>query len=190
MGAFNFRQGVLAIQHVMALVADVPGALRRIMGLYGSRNYKVRTLTVGSSGQEGVLRVSLVVDEPAERAQRFARQLQRLIDVISVDVAAEPGAVARELALIKVAVASVRRQEVLQLAEVFRARVIDAAPSSVVLEVTGSTQKIDAFLEVLEEYGITELARTGIVSLRRGAASLPQPKAVGMPESNQLNRVK
>lgn len=174
------------MQYVMALIADVPGVLRRIMGLYGSRNYNVRTLTVGDSGLPGTLRLSLVVDEPAERAERFARQLERLVDVISVDVAVEPGAVAREMALIKVSVAPGQRPEVLQLADVFRARVVDAAPNSVILEITGASSKIDALLEVLAEYGITEMARTGIVSLRRGADSLPEARTGVQLNGNQI----
>ncbi|HEY8449977.1 MAG TPA: acetolactate synthase small subunit [Bacillota bacterium] len=161
------------MQHVMVLVADVPGVLRRITGLYGSRGYQVRNVSVGPTGGEGTLRINLALDEPPERAERFARQLERLVDVIAVDVVDERGAVGRELALVKVAAAPGRRAELIQVAEIFRARVVDAAPQSIVFEITGDGGKIDAFLEVLREFGILEIARTGTVALRRGAGVLP-----------------
>ena len=159
----------MAVVHVMALVADEVGVLRRICGVYESRRYRVRSLTAGPSGHPGVLRVNLAVDEPPERARRLAAQLARLIDVISVDVAEAGRAVGRELALVKVVLpAPDRRPEVLQVAQVFRARVVDVAPRSLVMELTGDTGKVDAFIRLVEEFGAVEVVRTGAAAVRRG----------------------
>lgn len=166
--------------HVMALAVDTPGFMRRLVGLLDGRHYKVHSLVLGKAGHaeagegEGkpMVRVNLVVNEPPARAQRLARHLARIVDVVSVGVATSNEAAARELALIKVRVGPQGRSEILAIAQVFRAQVVDAAPRSVTIEATGASDKIDALITVLAEHGIEEVARTGSVALQRGEAML------------------
>lgn len=158
----------------MVLAADRPGILRRILGVYESRRYQVRSLAAGPAGPAGFLRINLGLDEPAPRAQRLAAQLARLIDVVSVEVVEPSRAVGRELALVKVLLDHPgRRADVLQVAQVFRARVVDVAPRSLVLEVTGDPTKVEAFLNLAAEFGPVEVMRTGVAALGRGGRVLP-----------------
>ncbi|ADU51873.1 acetolactate synthase, small subunit [Thermaerobacter marianensis DSM 12885] len=160
--------------HVMVLAADRPGVLRRILGVYESRRYQVRSLAAGPAGPAGFLRINLALDEPAPRAQRLAAQLGRLVDVVSVEVVEPSRAVGRELALVKVLLDHPgRRADVLQVAQVFRARVVDVAPRSLVLEVTGDPAKVEAFLNLAEDFGPVEVMRTGVAALGRGGRLLP-----------------
>ncbi|QIA27613.1 acetolactate synthase small subunit [Thermaerobacter sp. PB12/4term] len=159
--------------HVMVLAADRPGVLRRILGVYESRRYRVRSLATGAAGPAGFVRVNLVLDEPADRAHRLAAQLARLVDVAGVEVAEPSRAVGRELALVKVLLEHpARRADLLQMAQVFRARVVDVAPRSLVLEVTGDPAKLDAFLGLAREFGPVEVMRTGVAALARGSQVL------------------
>lgn len=165
--------------HVMVLARDTPGLLRRIVGLFERCGYDVRSFSTGIGGRtDGIaaapeaIRISMTLTEPWERAERLARQLRRLADVLAVEVAAQEQAVARELALIKVFTEPGQRPEVLQVAHVFRARVVDAAPRSVVLEATGDPEKIDALVALLRDYGVIEVARGGTVALTRGEGGI------------------
>mgnify|MGYP001195555184 CR=1 FL=1 len=160
--------------HVMVLAAAELGVLRRICGVYESRRYRVRSLTAGPADRPGFLRVNLALDEPAERARRLAAQLARLVDVAGVEVVEAGRAVARELALVKVLLAGPgQRPDVLQVAQVFRARVVDVGPRSLVLELTGDSTKVDAFIRLVEEFGPVEVVRTGVAAIGRGEGVLP-----------------
>ena len=160
--------------HLMVLAADRPGILRRILGVYESRRYQVRSLATGPAGPAGFLRIHLVLDEPADRARRLAAQLARLVDVASAQVVEPSRAVGRELALVKVLLDHPgRRPDLLQVAQVFRARVVDVAPRSLVLELTGDPAKVDAFLALAGEFGPVEVMRTGVAALGRGSRILP-----------------
>ena len=171
----------MPVYYVMVLAREATGLLRRVSGLCENRGYALQSLSVGGIGG-GMVRLGLAVDEPRERAERLARQLERLTDVMAVEVAGDHQAVRRELALIKVRPSPGRRSEVLQVAQVFRARVVDASPGTVVLEVTGTADKIDALLAVLQEYDVAEVARGGVVTLRRGPAALgAEPSEPGQP---------
>lgn len=174
--------------HVMALAADTPGFMRRLVGLLDGRHFKVRSLVLGQAGKtdargKGMIRVNLVLDEPPQRAQRLARQLARIVDVVSVGVASPDEVAARELALIKVKVGPQGRSEILTIAEVFRAQVVDAAPRSLTIEATGDPGKIDALITLLADYGIEEVARSGSVALQRGLEGLRDPGAASDEEA-------
>lgn len=160
------------MMHVMILAANAPGMLRRLIGLLDSRGYRVESFAVGPCETTGRLRISLTLDETRERAELLARQLRRLFDVTTVGVAVENELVRRELALIKVSVGPGKRPEVLQVANVFRANVIDVAPESIVVEATGDKSKIDALIALLHEFGIAEIARSGTITLHRGGQAL------------------
>ncbi len=152
-------------------VEDRPGVLNRVSSLFRRRNFNIISLAVGHSETPGVSRMTVVVQTDPGGAQRIEAHLYKLIHVISVEDITNRPAVFRDLALIKVAAARESRPEILQLAEVFGARVVDVAPASVVLEMAGSEAKIEGLLDVLRPYGVLEMVRTGRVAMARGQGS-------------------
>jgi acetolactate synthase-1/3 small subunit len=169
-------------------VEDRPGVLNRVSSLFRRRNFNIISLAVGHSETPGVSRMTVVVQTDAGGAQRIEAHLYKLIHVISVEDITDRAAVIRDLALIKVAADRESRPEIMQLAEVFGARVVDVAPASVILEMAGSEAKIDGLLDVLRPYGVLEMVRTGRVAMSRGegsrssgagpAAALPEAEGV------------
>jgi acetolactate synthase I/III small subunit len=152
-------------------VEDRPGVLNRVSSLFRRRGFNIISLAVGHSETPGVSRMTVVVQTDPGGAQRIQAHLYKLIHVISVEDITNRPAVIRDLALIKVGADRESRPEIMQLAEVFGARVVDVAPASVVLEMAGSEAKIDGLLDVLRPYGVLEMVRTGRVALGRGSAS-------------------
>lgn len=149
-------------------VENKPGVLTRVASLFRRRAYNIESLTVGHTEVAGVSRMTIVVDVDDEGAHHVAAHLYKLVNVLRVDNLSERSAVSRELALIKVAATASTRPELLQLADVFRARVIDVSADSLVMELTGGDAKLDKLLEVLEPYGVLEMARTGTLAMARG----------------------
>ena len=150
-------------------VEDKPGVLNRVASLFRRRVYNIESLTVGHTEKPGVSRMTIVVDTDECQALRVEANLYKLVNVLVVeDITANPS-VARDLALIKVVASSETRSHILQLADVFRARVVDVAVDSVIVEITGTEDKIDGLLEVLRPYGVLEMVRTGRVAMSRGA---------------------
>jgi acetolactate synthase-1/3 small subunit len=154
-------------------VEDLPGVLNRVASLFRRRNFNIISLAVGHSETPGVSRMTIVVQTDSGGAQRIAAHLYKLINVIRVEDITEQAAVIRDLALIKVSADRDQRPPLMQLAEVFGARVVDVAPQSIVIEMAGSEAKIDGLLEVLRPYGVLEMVRTGRVAMSRGAVSRP-----------------
>lgn len=148
-------------------VEDLPGVLNRIASLFRRRGFNIESLTVGHSDRPGVSRMTLVALTDAAGAARFAAHLYKLVNVISVEDITDKPAVFRDLAMIKVAAPQERRPEIVHLAEVFRARIIDLAPESLTIEITGGEDKIDGLLDVLRPYGVLEMARTGRLAMLR-----------------------
>ena len=160
-----------AERHTLAVVVDnEPGILARIAGLFTARGYNIESLTVSEITEDkSVSRITIVTSASAHVMEQVLAQLDRLIPVHSVrDLTAEGAHVERELALVKVRGAGDHRIEALRLADVYRARVVDATTSSFVFEVTGGREKIDKFVELMTEVGLIEVARTGIVAIARG----------------------
>ncbi|MEW5981855.1 MAG: acetolactate synthase small subunit [Acidobacteriota bacterium] len=151
---------------------DRPGVLTRVTEVFRRRAFNVESLTVGHTETPGTSRMTIVVDTSVDAARRLEAHLYKLVNVLHVDVVTEQPAVFRDLAMIKVAATQETRAQVMQLADVFRARVIDVSPSSMVVEITGTEEKIDGFVDVLRPYTILEMARTGRVAMRRGQAEL------------------
>jgi acetolactate synthase-1/3 small subunit len=151
---------------------DHPGALNRVASLFRRRALNIASLTVGHTETPGVSRMTIVVDAPEEAATRIAANLYKLLDVDRVELIPPAASVDRDLALIKVAAASESRGEVMQLVNVFRARVVDVAPDSLIVEITGTEDKIDGLLDVLRPYGVIEMVRTGRVAMSRGGQEL------------------
>jgi acetolactate synthase-1/3 small subunit len=154
-------------------VEDLPGVLNRVASLFRRRNFNIISLAVGHSETPGVSRMTIVVQTDAGGAQRIAAHLYKLINVIRVEDITERPAVVRDLALIKVSADREQRPPLMQLAEVFGARIVDVAPESIVIEMAGSEAKIDGLLEVLRPYGVLEMVRTGRVAMSRGIGSRP-----------------
>lgn len=158
-------------RHTLAVIVDnEPGILARIAGMFTARGYNIESLTVTDiSEDEAVSRITIVTSASAHVMEQIIAQLERLVPVHKVsDLTLLGPHVERELALVKVAGVGDHRIEALRLAEVYRARVVDATTSSFVFEVTGGTEKLDKFVELMRELGLVEVARTGIVAISRG----------------------
>ncbi len=152
----------------IAYVEDVPGVLNRIASLFRRRNFNIDSLTVGRTEQPGVSRMTVVVEATDAGARIVEANLYKLVNVLRVDDLTHKSALMRELGLVKVKVTPQSRSEVLQLVDVFRARVVDVDELILVIEVTGTPEKISKFELVLRPYGITEIVRTGVVAMARG----------------------
>lgn len=151
-------------------VQDHPGVLNRVASLFRRRALNIESLTVGHTDRPGVSRMTIVVDAPEASRSRIEANLYKLIDVDRIESIAIGNAVYRDLALIKVSASQATRGEVMQLVHVFRARIVDVAPESVVVEITGTEDKIDGLLDVLRPYGVLEMVRTGRVAMTRGTS--------------------
>jgi acetolactate synthase-1/3 small subunit len=158
-------------------VENKPGVLTRVASLFRRRAYNIESLTVGHTETPGVSRMTIVVDTNEEGAHHVEAHLYKLVNVLRVDNVTMRPAVTRELAMIKVATTASTRPEIFQLADVFRARVIDVSAESLVLEITGGDAKLDKLLEVLEPYGVLEMARTGTLAMARGAGAAAERPA-------------
>jgi acetolactate synthase-1/3 small subunit len=169
-------------------VEDEPGVLNRVASLFRRRNYNIDSLTVGRTAQPGVSRMTIVVPTDEAGAQRVAANLYKLVNVISVKDITDSPAVFRDLAMIKVAATPACRPGLVHLVDVFRARIIDLAPDSLTIEITGAEDKIDGLLEVLKPYGVLEMARTGRVAMARGVKALNgSGTATSLPDASDSN---
>jgi acetolactate synthase-1/3 small subunit len=161
--------------HVLSLlVEDKPGLLTRVAGLFARRGYNIHSLAVGTTEVEGLSRITLVVDVADSPLEQVTKQLNKLINVLKI-VELEPDqSVQREHMLVKVRIDQNTRSQILEAVNLFRARVVDVAPDSLVIEVTGDTQKISALLKVLEPFGIKEIAQSGLLAMGRGSKSISE----------------
>ncbi|MCZ2415913.1 MAG: acetolactate synthase small subunit [Burkholderiales bacterium] len=159
------------MQHTLvALVEDKPGVLNRVASLFRRRAFNIESLTVGHTEQPGVSRMTIVIDSNQTNAERVTANLYKLVNVIQIKDLADQPSVMRDLALIKVSAPPERRSEVMQLVEVYRARIVDVTNDSLIIEITGDVDKIDSFVQVLQPIGVLEMVRTGLVAMARGAA--------------------
>ncbi len=162
------------MQHTLvAYVEDLPGVLNRVASLFRRRAFNIESLAVGHTEQPGVSRMTIVVDTDEVGARRAEASLYKLVNVLRVEDVSGLPTVARDLALIKVTADGANRTQVMQLVDVFRARVVDVASESLIVEITGTEDKIEGLVEVLRPFGIIEMVRTGIVAMTRGAATVP-----------------
>lgn len=155
----------------VAYVEDQPGVLNRIASLFRRRGYNIASLNVGRTHEPGVSRMTMVVEADLDTARRMEANLYKLVNVLSVEDITDQASVVRDLALVKVRTPSDARADVLQLAEVFRARVIDVADDHMILEMTGTQDKLQEFTNRLKPFGITEMVQTGAVAMTRGGES-------------------
>lgn len=149
-------------------VLNRPGVLNRITNLFSKRNYNIESISVGYTEQEGVSRITCVVHVDNDRIiEQITKQLNKQIDVLKVTDITDQSVVARELALIKVQSSPQTRSEIYSLIEPFRASVIDVGKDSLIIQITGESDKVEAFIELIKPYGIKELARTGTTAFPR-----------------------
>ena len=152
-------------QTLIALVENKPGVLNRVASLFRRRNFNIDSLTVGRTENPDISRMTIVMEEGAGR---IMAQLYKLVNVVQVEEVTDVPDVSRDLALIKVRVDSQTRGEVIQICDIFRAHIVDATPEAVIVEVTGTEDKIKSMVEMLKPIGIMEMVRTGVVTLTRG----------------------
>ncbi|HEV8650690.1 MAG TPA: acetolactate synthase small subunit [Actinomycetes bacterium] len=158
----------MSFHTLSVLVENKPGVLARVAGLFSRRGFNIESLAVGPTEDDSVSRMTIVVDCAERPLEQVVKQLNKLVSVLKI-VELEPGrAVERELLLIKVKADPAVRYQIIELAEVFRGKIVDVAPESLTIEATGSPAKVAAMLEMLEPYGVRELVRTGRVALARG----------------------
>ena len=162
-------------RHVLSLlVEDKPGLLTRVAGLVARRGFNIDSLAVGPTELAGLSRITVVVNEDDVQIEQITKQLNKLVNVIKIVELEDSQSVQREHMLIKVRVDHQTRSHVLEAVNLFRARVVDVVTDALVIEVTGDTGKIQAFLRVLEQYGIKEIAQSGLIAVGRGAKSITE----------------
>ncbi len=160
------------MRHTIAvLVENKPGVLARVAGLFRRRGFNIESLAVGTTEREDLSRMTIVVSGDDFVLEQVMKQLNKLIEVIKVSDVSK-NSVERELALIKVAANPQNRGEIIEIASIFRGRIVDVARDSFVIEITGDEDKINAFIDLMRQYGIKEVARTGKISMQRGSKSL------------------
>jgi acetolactate synthase-1/3 small subunit len=157
------------MKHTIAVIVEnKSGVLTRIAGLFSRRSFNIESLSVGATDNPDYSRMTLSVQGDEEVLEQVIKQLSKLINVIRVSELEPEESVERELAMIKVSADKENRSEIMQLVNVFRAKIVDVSARSMIIEVTGDEQKIDALVQLLRQFGIKELARTGKVSMIRG----------------------
>lgn len=167
-------------QHTfVAYVEDKPGVLNRVASLFRRRAFNIESLAVGHTDQEGVSRMTIVVDTDDDGARRVEANLYKLVNVLRVDDVTNRPTVTRDLALLKVDASANKRSEIMQLVDVYRARIVDVTNESLIVEITGTEDKIESLIDVLRPFGIIEMVRTGLVAMSRGANAIsPNPPLV------------
>lgn len=163
------------MSHVLSLlVEDKPGLLTRVAGLFARRGFNIESLAVGKSEIDGLSRITVVVDVEELPLEQVTKQLNKLVNVIKIVELDPAQSVTREHMLIKVRVDNTTRSQVLEAVTLFRARVVDVSTDALVIETTGDSGKIEAFLRVLEPYGIKEIAQSGLLAIGRGSKSITE----------------
>ena len=169
---------------VVALVEDRPGVLNRVASLFRRRGFNIDSLAVGTTEEPGISRMTIVVASENGIVDQVEKQLAKLIDVIEVADLTGEDTVIRELALVKVACTTEQRREILDLVDIFRARAVDVAPGSLIIQIVAEERQFNSLIENLEPYGIMELTRTGRIAMLRGERTT----AMHDPESEELQR--
>lgn len=164
---------MLMKKHVLAvLVENRAGALSRVSGLFSRRGFNIDSLTVGETENPAVSRMTIVAEGDDAALEQIIKQLDKLVDVIVVRGLSGASYIKREIMLVKVQADEKNRSNIVEIAAIFRSRIIDISPTTITMEATGSMEKIDSFLQLLRPYGVLETARTGSVALERGSSVL------------------
>jgi acetolactate synthase-1/3 small subunit len=156
-------------KHILSiLVENKPGVLTRVAGLFARRAFNIDTLAVGPTDDESISRITLTLDGAVHPIDQVTKQLHKLVNVLKIRDLEPQDTLARELALFKLAVDGAARAEALQICEIFRAKVVDVTKRSIVVEVTGTADKVEAFEALVRPFGLVEMARTGEIAIARG----------------------
>lgn len=154
------------------LVNNHPGVLMRVVALFSRRGYNIDSLSVGETENEAISRITIVVTGDRAIVEQIKKQVEKLYDVLQVYEMTRHQSLQRELVMLKVTTTDENRSQVIELAQIFKARISDVTASTITLELTGSLDKIQSFLNLMDPFGVVELARTGITALERGARPL------------------
>ncbi len=166
-----------AEKHILSvLVEDHPGVLNRVVSLMRRRSFNIDAITVGHSEQPGISRITIVLRGEDYEVEQVSKQLYKLLEVLKVTDLPEKGSVVHELMMVKVAAKSTSRAEIMQIVEIYEAKIVDATQSTLMVQAVGGEEKIDALLSMLRPFGIRELVRTGPIAMTRGAIT-PQVKS-------------
>ena len=157
---------------ITALVANKSGVLTRVSGLFARRGFNIESLCVCATEDPNLSRMTIVLNGDDYILSQMTKQLDKLIDVKKIALADEADSIYRELLLIKVRTDAATRSQVLEICQIFRAKVVDASPEATILELTGKPMKLDGFVTMLMPYGVMELARTGVTSISRGKTTI------------------
>ena len=157
---------------ITALVANKSGVLTRVSGLFARRGFNIESLCACTTEDEALSRMTIVLNGDEYTLDQMTKQLDKLIDVKKIAPAPEDDSVFRELLLVKVSAPAEKRSEIIEIKEVYKAKIVDLSPETLILELTGEPNKLDGFIKVIEPYGILEMARTGVTALSRGASCL------------------
>jgi len=160
---------MVSSQHIItAMVADKPGVLNRVASLFRRRGFNIESIAVGASEVPDVSRMTIVVDGATTLVEQVRKQLDKVIDVIKVSDITGETTIMRELALIKVKSTTGTRSEIMQIVDIFRAKIVDVAVDSLTVEVTGDEAKVTSLYNLLKGFGIKEISRTGVIGMTRG----------------------
>ena len=158
---------------ISAIVENKPGVLHSVANMFRRRNFNIESITVGPTEQKGLARMTITVTGDEKTIEQVVKQMNKLIDIVKVSQLDPENIVTRELALVKVSVSDTKtRSDIINYVEVFRGRVVDVSPETLTTEITGTPDKIDAFLNLMKTFGIIEIARTGVTALSRGSKSI------------------
>jgi acetolactate synthase I/III small subunit len=169
------RPELPTVKHTLSvLVENKPGVLARVAGLFSRRGFNIDSLAVGPTEHPEVSRMTIVVNVEESPLEQVTKQLNKLVEVIKIVELDGPTSVARELIMVKVKADAATRGQVLEVAQIFKGKVVDVAPDAVTIQVVGHPEKLDDFLRVIEPYGVRELVQSGVVAIGRGSRSISE----------------
>jgi acetolactate synthase-1/3 small subunit len=176
------------MRHVIsALVINEPGVLANVAGMFAGRGFNIDSLVVGRTEDANLSRMTIVVNADDNTLEQVRKQLAKLVPVVKVRDFSGSAYIERDLALITVDATAENRGEVIELANLFRAKIVDVSPTSLIVETAGSEDKVEAFIDLMKPYGIRELARTGVIAMARGMQPDNKSNAPAKPRTRSLN---
>lgn len=153
---------------ILVIAKNKDGIVARIMSLFNRRGYYVRKMTAGATNREGYTRLTLTVEGDEMILDQIQKQVYKLIDVVKVKIFPESGVIRREMMLIKIKSDNATRAQIVQIADIYRGSVLDVSSNAITIELTGDVEKLGGFVEIMEPYGILEIAKTGVLAMSRG----------------------
>ena len=166
------KRDIMEKYTLSVLVENHAGVLSKVVGLFSRRGFNIHSLAVGVTNDETISRITIEVLGDEATVEQIAKQLNKLVDVIKIKTLRRDDVVKRGLLLVKIKTTAKNRSEVIQISDIFRAKIVDLSPNTITAELTGDDSKLEAFLQMLSPYGIEEIARTGMIALERGTNTL------------------